>query len=182
MADDTKRDDLEGILGAIFEDASTAEELLQTSDTQFNRRAYVRAMFATVEAFVHWLKYRALQEHEGDTLSGLTAADVAMLREEAYSLDSSGDSRTRPRFLPLDANFRFVARVYLHRPHMPLVVDYGSQGWADFRAGLKVRHRLAHPKSGADMLVSEEEVVAVRRGRHFVMSIVYLSRLLKYGQ
>jgi hypothetical protein len=173
-SDESPTDELHGLLQAILEDASSAEALLAAQDTQFNRRAYVRAMYATVEAFVYWLKYQALQEYERGALPHLTPADLAILREESYGLDSSGESRTRPQFVPLDANFRFVARVYLDLPRMPLVVDYGSQGWSDFRAGLKIRHRLAHPKAASDMSVSTDEVEVVRRGRHFAMSVVYL--------
>jgi hypothetical protein len=76
------------------------------------------------------------------------------------TLQVMSDANLYPHFQPLTE-------------HLPLSVDWGDAGWENFRSGLKVRHRLAHPKSGQDLVVSDEELVQIRRGHAFVMSIVY---------
>ena len=158
---------LDGLLEALFQDVGEAQRQLAAADSQYCRRAYVRAVFASVEAFLFWMKHQALIEHQR-----FSAGELSMICEENYSVDATGKLLAQPKFIPLDHNFRFVASVYLHRDHLPLAVDWGDSGWADFRTGLKVRHRLTHPKSGRDLEVSDDDLGRIRRGHAFVMAIV----------
>jgi hypothetical protein len=53
----------------LLEDANVAETLLDTDDSQFNRRAYVRSVFAMIEGTVWILKQLVL---EAPAAPGLT--------------------------------------------------------------------------------------------------------------
>jgi len=165
------KSDVEGLLEAVFEDVHRATKLLESEDTPFNRRVFVRTAYSSVEAFVSFLKYRAVEQHAQGGLS-CTPAQLALLREESYSLDPSGKVQVQPKFIPLDQNFRFLVSVFLHREHLPLVVDWGQHGWNCFRTGLKKRNRITHPRLGGDLAVSDEDMEIVRMGHEFVMATV----------
>lgn len=166
-----KTDD--NFLHHVFEDVGRATDLLELDDSQFNRRVLVRTIYSTLEAFVHWLKARAVAACRNGTLH-CSHTEMGILLEETSGIDAKGRAFSRPIFIPLDQNFRFVCGLYLHREFLPLDVDFGSHGWADLKAGIRVRNRLTHPKCAADFFVSDGEFHSVKSGHAFVMATVCL--------
>jgi hypothetical protein len=165
------KSDVDGLLEAVFDDVHRASKLLDGEDTAFNRRVLVRTIYSSIEAFVSYLKYRAVEQHAQGGLS-CSSAQLALLKEESYSLDAAGKVQVQPKFIPLDQNFRFLVSVFLHRDHLPLVVDWGQDGWDCFRKGLRKRNEITHPRHGGDLIVSDEDLEVVRKGHKFVMTTV----------
>lgn len=164
---------------AIFNDVAEARCRVGTDDSQFNRRVLVRTAYSGIEALTNWMKALALKEHEAG-FRRFSAAQVSILRDESFSLDSSGTPRSQPKFFPLDSNFRFAVDLFLHRPwkELPLEVDWGSTGWQCLKAGLKVRNRLTHPRCSADLSVSDEELRSVNVGYKFVVDL-FIGHLIR---
>jgi hypothetical protein len=88
-------------------DIAKAQARLQESDTQTDRRALVRAIFAAIEG-LHWRLKKNVMEHSTGLL---TFHEHAALAEEAYSVDQKGHVSSIPRFLPLVTSIRLVVNI-----------------------------------------------------------------------
>jgi hypothetical protein len=128
---------------------------------QILRRAYIRAAFAFVEGAVFGAKAFLLKVH-GLGEATLSPGELALLREEGYSLNRQGQVQARALFLSTAENVRFTLgilyRVYRRVPHPA----FGSAGWSAFRKSLAIRNRITHPKRVADYRVSAADLETVR--------------------
>src|SRR6266699_4525903 len=71
---------------ALSSDVAAARAAMVSNDTQFARRQFVRATFAKLEGFTSTLKQRCLRSPKN-----YSAAQIALLREETFSLDDKGE-------------------------------------------------------------------------------------------
>lgn len=74
-------DNYQALYGALMFDVEAAVDALAASDTQFNRRSYVRTVFALIEGETHLRKQYALMVHDLGMIT-LSDPEVALLREE----------------------------------------------------------------------------------------------------
>jgi hypothetical protein len=158
--DDYASKDLQSFSACVEGDVAAAVRQLASEDNPFHRRTLVRTLFAAVEGFAYMLKNELLES--GDT-SVFSAAELAMLREEAYAVDSKGEAYTQPKFVPTDVNFRFALNMYVRETGTPFKPRLGDGGWEAFKQALKIRHRLVHPKSTESMIVHDDELKTVFR-------------------
>lgn len=75
----------------LIEEVQYLDDGLSKSDHPMTRRAYVRAVFALFEGVTHAMKQVAL-DHPWHTKSPFSNAEVAVLQEENYSLNDSGQA------------------------------------------------------------------------------------------
>ena len=110
------------------------------------RRAYVRAIFALVEAVVeqHKLLLLELNESASFALDGLSRAALA---EEGPAVNDNGSVTRKDVFLQLKRKVRLVYRLAGEVFGEPLVVRYDDDGWRRFGEALKIRDRITHPTS-----------------------------------
>jgi hypothetical protein len=130
-------------------------ERLEKSDTQSNRREFIRATFAAVEGLLWQLK-------TGLTLNPaivgqLTHHEFAALQEETYFVDDRGKVRPQPRFLPISTSIRLVVDlIQKFRPQYQL--DFTHMGWQCLRNAVDVRNRIVHPKELSELTISDSDV------------------------
>jgi len=136
-------------------------------------RELVRAAFVAVEGFQSSLQ-RDLLEAGQDQLS---AAEVALLKEEGYTLKESGEVRIVPACLPLKQRVKLTTRIVARlRPECH--IDFVEKGWQQLLASLDVRNRLTHPKTRLDMDVTETELVTALAGAAWwIINIVNVLRV-----
>lgn len=126
--------------------------------TSLERRLVVRSTFAAIDAVAYRLKQVAL---EPKRVGQLTPGERALCIEESYELKEEGEVWVRParlRFLP---NLRFAFAVASKAENLSFALDVSTAGWQALRSGAKVRDRLMHPKTVADLTVSNEEIESV---------------------
>ena len=129
-----------------------------------HRRAYVRAVFAHVEGTLSGLK-EILVEY-GDLFgSRFSTGEAALLAEEAYGLKDDGSIRITQSFLRVAENVRFTLALAAKVSGSPTSVRYDDQGWAGFKESIRIRNRLMHPRSVADLSVSDAELLATNSAR-----------------
>jgi hypothetical protein len=142
------------LLGA---DVSSQYQQLLSEDSQLLRRSFIRSFFAYVEGATYLLKQSRLS-HASQHSAEYTAAEMAMLAEENYSLNNKGEISTQRKFLPTAENFLFAMRIFLKGiPNVDLGIDVGSVEWGNFKKALQIRHRIVHPKSESDVEISDSE-------------------------
>lgn len=141
----------------LSDDLTEATGTLDKSDTQFYRRVFVRAIEAYVEGFVQLIKQLCLFRHGvGQVKYG--AAELAILREEAYQLAENGKASISQRLIQVGRNLRFVfpalARIY----DQSLEIDVTAAGWSQLQHTIKVRNRITHPRTAEDLQVSDDDL------------------------
>jgi hypothetical protein len=133
----------------------------KTKGSQFDRRNLVRSTFAAGEGITWALKRYALQREVQGHFS-FPPGDRALLSEMNYELDASGHVNERPARLTLKANIRFAVSAFVRANHLPFDLTTDGGEWEAFGKAIKIRDRLMHPKSLADIHVSDEELAVVQ--------------------
>jgi hypothetical protein len=149
---------MEGALGelnALFLDLIEDVELLSRNANESSnaRRSYIRAVFALVEGLTHAMKQVALSERG----VAWTSAELALLAEEAYRLDSSGRPETANAAIPLLPNVRFAFGALAKSCGADFELSVSGTGWQALQRSLKTRHRIMHPRTVADITLSSQD-------------------------
>ena len=134
-----------------------------TDEQSGARRAYVRAVFALVEAIVEQHK-RLLLDLGARHVVTLDASAQAVLSEETYVVADNGAVSSREQYLQLRRKIRLVYRLAAEALAQPLTVRYDDQGWQQFGEAIEIRDRITHPKSYADCQICGEDLDTVDRG------------------
>ena len=142
---------------AVYDDAFDAWQDLASDDSPRRRRAYVRAALAGIEALTYILKQDALRR--GTARPGIySAAELAVLREEAYSLNSKGKAYATAKFVPVPDNFRFAVDMLMHGILPGFKLHVGVAEWECLRRAVAVRNRIVHPKATTDFAVADSDL------------------------
>jgi hypothetical protein len=107
-----------------------------------NRRFYVRAVFALVEAVVEQHKRLLLDLAERDSI---TLADCirSVLSERVYAIKDNGAVVSREQYLQLQRKLRGVYRAAGAAFGQNLDVSFGGEGWVSFQSAIEVRDRIS---------------------------------------
>jgi len=127
------------------------------------RRAYVRAVFALVEATVEQHKRLLLDLFARHSVVFDSSTHTVLL-EQIYFADDNGNVSVREQYLQLRRKVRLVYRVAGETLGHALVVRFDNQGWQDFGAAIKIRDRITHPKSFEDCHIEGDDLDTVDAG------------------
>lgn len=148
-------------LEPVLEDVEIAEKAAREIGREYDRRTYVRAVFAAIEGLTGFLRQAALTWIAQGRFEA-TPAEVAVLREEGYSVSDAGKVIVQARFVGLDASIRFLLRTCFRHFGANVEVYYSKPGWSALKRSLRVRHRLTHPRTASDLMVLTAEVEDAR--------------------
>lgn len=120
-----------------------------------DRRAFVRAFFATVEALMWTFKQIALARGNDHSLP-FDHKEVEALREWR-EVRKGGTARIQPVFSSFADNVTFAFQALARAYEEPHQLDTGSPEWQAFLDAANVRHRLMHPKRREHFEVTDDE-------------------------
>lgn len=153
----------------LHDDVEHAWQAVDSHDDQYARRSLVRSALTAVDAVVFALKQDCLRECK---IGLYTAGELAMIREETYSIDNRGEVYSQVKYPTLEQNVRFTFRM-LNRGVSEFQLDCGGEGWEGFKKAIKVRHRVTHPKCADDLDVTDDELICVWEAfGWFMLSVV----------
>lgn len=148
----------------MLEDSNWAEKQLESNDSQFTRRAYVRSVFAMIEGTLWVLKQTVLNARTAPGESKpFSVAEYALLTEKTFHLKSNGKPSEQPKFLRLPDNLRFIFGLISKYFDPQLRLDVGTKSWEDFLASHNLRNRITHPKTPREFDISDEEITTCKR-------------------
>lgn len=147
----------------------------ETSSSE--RRAFVRAAFAALDAFLSQGSNFLLFLHERGWY-GLTAAQVALLQEKRPEVDAQGEIIFRDSFVPFPKKLRLLLNLAGQYSFACYKVDVGDSGWQSLRAAIEKRDRLTHPKKLEHLEVRDEDVQDLKHGLKWLFSQLVLTALL----
>ncbi len=126
-----------------------------TEQTQFWRRTHVRQVGASIESVSYSLRRMAI-DAVGSGFLELEPGALQLLQERRYSLDK-GTIKSRTAFNRVEENvilgFRYAAKA----GYGDFEIDTSKKFWSDLLLFITLRNRVTHPKSLADLHVSEED-------------------------
>lgn len=145
-----------------------------TSFDKVTRRLITRSIFALFEAVVFQLKQDALNSEYSENL---TIAEKILCTEQSFDLDSNGKARTKSARLQTTDNLKFAFSISARATGAKCKLNLSGRGWQDYKAGIKIRNRLMHPKSPADLEVDDTEIAIIMSSFHwFQTQLVKLLR------
>ena len=176
MADLYERlDEIQGMTRVLAGDVErlrplVGEDVAISDGEEANRRFYVRAVFALVEAVVEQHKRLLLDLAERGAIALATGVRQA-LSEQVPLVKDNGTVMYREQYLQLERKLRVVYRAAGEALGQPLAVSFGNAGWQSFRAALEVRDRITHPKTYEDCHVDGDALDTVNRGHDWFRAL-----------
>ena len=138
--------DIEGILGRYQDDWTD----------QTMRRTFLRACWSMIEGETYCLKRFTLRACE---LGGifLSADEHVFLSENKVVVNEEGVAQCEFVHTAALSNIKRAFKIATDRFNLDWKPDFGGLGWRQLRASIRVRHRVTHPKSKAELAVSDDE-------------------------
>jgi hypothetical protein len=153
-------------LGDVFKilsgDLDTVLAHAIKQDDQYARRTLYRTYFSFVEGLAFQLRQVTLASLAQTDV--LTTAELALLREERFQLNSKGLPESRENFQSFLPNLLFSIRCYVKNHGAEFVPDTGHAGWEAMQRAVRIRDRLTHPRSSNGLDVSDEDKATLIKG------------------
>lgn len=127
---------------------------------QGRRREAYRVTFAWIEGTVFMMKQFSLKAAPIYGVK-LSSQELAIISEKQARLDERGQIKLQTAYPDTKANVRFAFRLMAQSHGVTFQLDTGGQGWQDFQKTHKVRNRITHPKSLANLEVTDSELFAL---------------------
>ena len=143
--------ELKAVWAALSADQDAAVASGKESNTPYAQRALIRASFALMEGLSYQLRAVTLASLQSTEF--LAESEVALLREERYTIDEKGMPQTKESFLRFPESRNHGAA---------FEPDVKSSGWQAMRKAAKVRNRVTHPKSAASLELSDQDLTAIQ--------------------
>jgi hypothetical protein len=131
-----------------------------TKEEEANRRFYIRAVFALVEAFVEQHRRLLLELCESNRIE-LKEKTRKRLQEIKEVFREDGTVEEQGQYLQIFDKIKEVYKAAGIGFEQPLKVTFGDQGWTTFRSAMEVRNRVTHPKNVHDCWIFEDALKTV---------------------
>ena len=149
-------DRLKDIFRILNGDVDEAMAYGRSNPSEFAHRSLVRAHFALIEGLSFQLRQVTLASLIDTDF--LTSAEIALLREERYSIDSSGNPKTQEVFNSFLPSLLFSIRCYLKNHGASYQVNTTCDGWLSMQKAVKIRNRVTHPKNVESLELSDQDL------------------------
>lgn len=153
--------ELKDVWAALSADQDAAVAYEKESNTPYAQRALIRANFALMEGMSYQLRAVTLASLQSTKF--LAEKEIALLREERYTIDEKGKPQTNESFLRFPESILFSIRMYAKNHGALFEPDVESSGWKAMKKAAKVRNRVTHPKSAASLKLSDQDLDAIEK-------------------
>jgi len=120
----------------------------------FINRGVVRSYFALIEGDLFQLKQVTVKGNlENNTLE---AHEINLLQEKSFYIADNGVVKSRTAQTGLVPSLLFTATYLMKVFEVEYEIDKGV-GFNHFKAAIKIRDRITHPKDKSDLLITSEE-------------------------
>ena len=159
----TLGEDFQRCYASVIKDIDEGEKQKDGStlaDHEFNARQLVRAGFAYIEGVSFSLKIAAIDDAIENGIE-LTQAEIDFAFEVSHQLNDKGSIVEVSAHINLTKNIKFAFNLYCKAHRLNKSFDAGLTWWSDLKKAIKIRDRLMHPRSPADLDIEESEVITV---------------------
>jgi hypothetical protein len=152
----------------LLNDASASIARMRLTDSDLARRDVIRTCFAAIEGII-WT-YREFIVSTAKDLDLLQSDEESALSEVTFQVGHNGSLSKQPRFIPLLAGFRLSTRIAL-RIDKSITVEFNSEGWQQMLAAMRIRNRVTHPKSHADLTISTSDIDVCLNAMYWILEV-----------
>jgi uncharacterized protein YjhX (UPF0386 family) len=131
-----------------------------TGEEKANRRFYIRAVFALVEAFVEQHRRLLLELCESNKIA-LKEKTRKKLQEIKEVFREDGTVEEQVQYLQIFDKIKAVYKAAEFAFGRPLKVTFGDRGWTTFKAAMEIRNQVTHPKDVRDCWIMEDALKTV---------------------
>ena len=148
---------LKAVYEILSDDVEAALAYGRSDPSPFAHRSLFRTYFAMIEGLSFNLRNVSLAcaEH---TPGLLRPEDIALLREQKYSLNKKGIAEGITEFQKVLPTILFSLRTFatVHGTHF--VPDTSRHGWKAMQEFVRIRNGLEHPKNTSDLELSDGQL------------------------
>ncbi|HEY9099666.1 MAG TPA: hypothetical protein VIN38_12415 [Thiobacillus sp.] len=158
-------------------DADFAKSLLAREDSQFNRRIYIRAIFAYLEGYAFFMRRNAEEILEKRRFLGkdIDPALMFLLREKVPQIVDGGAVKYRKHKVPFADHLAFTMRTIFDALEINRNLFEESEwkpGWIAFKDTLNIRDRVTHPKLQSDIGITDGDLEICESGLFWFRSLI----------
>ena len=165
--------DARQIIDECEEDSAEAEKLMDGGNSQFARRTIVRTAFARIEATSCVLRRFArlsLLIQACKSLK-LDLTTLELLTDAEAVLSNTGKTTLQRRRQPMVHHLAFTLRALAEVAEEDADKFFHDNGWSEFQKAVRIRHRLTHPKTSADLHVTDADLRSFRKAGEWFFDI-----------
>ncbi len=156
---------------ALVEDVKTAEEKLD--DQQYSRRVYVRTLFAMIEGVTYAMKLALFVIARNFGKPGdINVPELVILKGSTFDLNDKGEVREKEKHFRIKDNLKFTVKSVNRVLGSSINLGVDTQDWANFVKTVKIRNNVTHPKSLADLVISDKDLACIRSVNSWFKEIV----------
>lgn len=136
-------------------------------ESQFWRRMVIHTLFASAEIATFHIKQVTLFFHIAK-MTELSAAEIAMLKEETYKLKSNGEAITGKAKLATLDNLKFAFRLFHKVTGTGRSFDTDGNGFRTYQKALMMRDKITHPKTHKDISIKDDQLLILTEAMRFI--------------
>ena len=121
------------------------------------RRMFVRAYWSMIDGEVFCTKQFALRACELGCKS-LSAEEHVFLSESRVIVGEKGAASLKHVHIDTLSNLKQTLKIAASKFELDWAPDFSTQGWEKLALSLELRHRITHPKTAAELIVSDSEL------------------------
>lgn len=146
----------------LYDDTKSAfDQLSNNKEAQFNRRTFVRTLFAHMEAQLSIMRQTVLTWHRLGAIT-LSDNDLRKLADEIRVTWDAAYIPGTPIRMKLIENIRFTLKLYSSTFSRSAVdVDSTADGLQSFLIAVTIRDNLMHPKVEQNLFISDPDLIHV---------------------
>nr|WP_290695070.1 hypothetical protein [Halomonas sp. UBA3074] len=149
--------ELQAVFKVLSEDIEGIRLYGQEHPTDLAHRTLLRTHFSFIEGMAYQLRQVALYS-ASEHLGFFSPEELAILKEEKYGLNKKGEIEVQGNFQKLRPAILFSIRCYCKIHGAEFEPDTSRHGWDAIGKYQVIRNQLAHPKSTADLKITDEKL------------------------
>lgn len=134
------------------------------ADYEFFARQLIRAAFAYIEAVTFSVKAHSAGQCMERGLN-ISPEERYFATDVEFELNEKGEVVERNARISLARNVRFAIMLKERVWQVPKKFDPSVEWWSCFKAAIRIRDRLTHPKLPGDLDVTPEELLTVMKAK-----------------
>lgn len=162
------------LIAPLFDDLVELEETIQRQDSQFARRALIRAAFAFIEGYMYSLRepvFRAIAARNFQT-NRFEITKLSLLLDATGRVDDKGRIKSEPNRMPFLNHCAFIFRCAAEHNGQDPSERFSDHQWDQLRKAIKIRDRITHPKQPKDLEITDADIEATREGCTWVFNTI----------
>lgn len=158
------------LIEELSKDIKVLEHTIKEDDNQTWRRAYVRAVFSSIESIIFNMKrfIKVIEKHDYLPLS-----ETERKKLDEYYIEKSTNGKELIKVFRLSFlnNIIFTIELFAYANYVSMKVNKKSAGWKLLKESVKIRNRITHPKSSSDINLKKSELNKVYRAHKWFIDM-----------